>query len=73
MKLSKFLLHQETVETEDVSKGKYGNMPMIQSASKPDVEFVELKDLTTNVADKKVWVRARLQTSRAKGWFRITQ
>ncbi|XP_052716623.1 aspartate--tRNA ligase, cytoplasmic-like [Crassostrea angulata] len=58
---------QEAVETEDVSKGKYGNMPMIQSASKPDVEFVELKDLTTNLADEKVWVRARLQTSRAKG------
>lgn len=61
------------METEDVSKGKYGNMPMIQSASKPDVEFVELKDLTTNLADKKVWVRARLQTSRAKGWFEINQ
>lgn len=57
------------METEDVSKGMYGNMPMIQSANKLDTEFLDLKDLTPAQADKKVWVRARLQTSRAKGLF----
>ncbi|XP_048779800.2 aspartate--tRNA ligase, cytoplasmic-like [Ostrea edulis] len=57
----------DPMETEDVSKGMYGNMPMIQSANKLDTEFLDLKDLTPAQADKKVWVRARLQTSRAKG------
>jgi aspartyl-tRNA synthetase len=62
------LLKQDPVETEDVSKGLYGNLPMIQSVKKLDTEFLDVKDLTPSQADRKVWVRARLQTSRAKGW-----
>lgn len=42
-------------------------MPMIQSTERPDRTILDLKDLTPSLKDKKVWVRARLQTSRAKG------
>ena len=63
------LFWQEPVETEDVSKGMYGNRPMIQSASRPDITFLDVSSLTPSQADKKVWIRARLQTSRAKGRF----
>lgn len=58
---------QQASQEEDVSKGFYGNMPMIQSTERPDRTILDLKDLTPSLKDKKVWVRARLQTSRAKG------
>ncbi|XP_062588514.1 aspartate--tRNA ligase, cytoplasmic-like [Saccostrea cucullata] len=62
-------VQQDVVETVDVSKGLYGNLPMIQSVKKldPGTEYLDVKDLTPAQADRKVWVRARLQTSRAKG------
>jgi len=47
--------------------GQYGNMEMIQSKEKIDRTVLDLKDLTPKLADQKVWVRARLQTSRSKG------
>lgn len=59
--------HQEEEEGEDVSQGNYGNMEMIQSKTKPDRCIVDLKQLTTELGDQRVWVRARLQTSRSKG------
>lgn len=58
---------QQVSQEEDVSKDLYGNMPMIQSTERPDRTILDLKDLTPSLKDKKVWVRARLQTSRAKG------
>ncbi|XP_069119964.1 aspartate--tRNA ligase, cytoplasmic-like isoform X1 [Argopecten irradians] len=58
---------QDEEEGEDMSKGQYGVMEMIQSQSKPDRRIVDLKELTPELGDQKVWVRARLQTSRSKG------
>ncbi|KAK3106244.1 hypothetical protein FSP39_015912 [Pinctada imbricata] len=62
---------QQTQESQkeepDCSLGRYGNLPLIQSAEVIDREYLDVKDLGASVADKKVWVRARLQTSRAKG------
>lgn len=51
----------------DCAQGHYGSYPMMQSASKPDTVLRDLKDLTPELADQKVWIRARLQTSRSKG------
>ena len=59
----------QTIEGEDVSKGFYGNLPLIQSAEKIDRTVLDVKELIPNLKNKKVWVRARLQTSRAKGGF----
>ena len=61
------ILYLKAVQEEDVSKGCYGIMPLIQSAEKIDRTVLDLKQLTPSLVDKKVWVRARLQTSRAKG------
>ncbi|KAH3699237.1 aspartate--tRNA ligase, cytoplasmic-like [Dreissena polymorpha] len=52
---------------KDVSEGFYGVMPLIQSKERLDRRVLALKELTPDLADKKVWVRARLQTSRSKG------
>lgn len=52
---------------KDVSEGCYGNLPLIQSTERNDRRIFALRELTSNLADKKVWVRARLQTSRSKG------
>jgi len=54
-------------EGEDASEGMYGLLPLIQSASKPDRVIIRVNDLTTEKQDQKVWVRARLHTSRSKG------
>ncbi|KAL1130697.1 hypothetical protein AAG570_011938, partial [Ranatra chinensis] len=57
----------------DVSAGKYGTCPLIQSSNHgPNSEgrcrvFTRIKDLHEGIADSNVWVRARLHTSRAKG------
>lgn len=55
--------------SEDISIGKYGVLKMIQSSKDyvPDRVFVDLKNLTTTLADSSVWIRGRLHTSRAKG------
>ncbi|XP_055347102.1 aspartate--tRNA ligase, cytoplasmic-like [Paramacrobiotus metropolitanus] len=52
---------------EDISKDLYGKLPLIQSTSKPDRTLTKLKDLGVALADQSLWVRARVQTSRAKG------
>lgn len=57
----------EAAEGEDYSKDRYGNSKLIQSTEKPDRELVKIKTLTASEANKRVWVRARLHTSRAKG------
>lgn len=40
---------------------------MIQSTQRIERKILNLRDLTADIADQKVWVRARLQTSRSKG------
>lgn len=60
----------ESVEDagEDISKGKYGQAPMIQSREKhPERNFVAVRELKGSVGQKPVWVRARIHTSRCKG------
>lgn len=49
---------------DDFSKGLYGLWPLIQSKEKVDRVLVNVCDLTTSLADTKVWVRGRMQTSR---------
>ncbi|XP_047541519.1 aspartate--tRNA ligase, cytoplasmic [Vanessa atalanta] len=52
----------------DISEGKYGNMKMIQSTGEhTDRVYTDVKDLGVHLDGKLVWIRARLQTSRAKG------
>ena len=58
-----------TEGADDCSKGSYGILPMIQSKEKIDRALVNLKELTSDRADHKVWVRGRLHTSRAVGWY----
>ena len=66
--LISFCVLQVTESDEkDVSQGCYGNLPLIQSQERIDRKILALKELTADLADKKVWVRARLQTSRSKG------
>ncbi|XP_066151010.1 aspartate--tRNA ligase, cytoplasmic [Euwallacea fornicatus] len=58
----------EAPAEEDVSIGKYGNLPLIKSD--PTVlkhTFTYIKDLTKHLTGNTVWVRARLHTSRARG------
>ncbi|XP_049882714.1 aspartate--tRNA ligase, cytoplasmic [Pectinophora gossypiella] len=53
---------------EDISEGRYGVMKMIQSSGEhQDRVYTNVKDLGVKLDGKNVWVRARLQTSRAKG------
>ncbi|XP_076456019.1 aspartate--tRNA ligase, cytoplasmic-like isoform X2 [Babylonia areolata] len=51
----------------DVSEGRYGNLPLNQSQEKVQRKIHKVCELTSALADQKVWVRARLHTSRAKG------
>lgn len=54
----------------DVSAGKYGNHGLIQSNADAQLQarqFAHVRDLGKDKADKIVWVRGRLHTSRAKG------
>ncbi|XP_076357622.1 aspartyl-tRNA synthetase isoform X2 [Tachypleus tridentatus] len=62
-------LIKEGVNTleEDYSVGQYGKLPMNQSQKKIIKYLVDVKELDLKFADKKVWVRGRLHTSRAKG------
>jgi len=54
-------------EGPDVSSGNYGMAPMNQSREKPDYKFIDVSILNPKLNEQKVWVRARLHTSRAKG------
>lgn len=54
--------------SEDVSKGKYGTLPLIRSDTKSiKREFTRVKDLNKAGSGKSVWLRARLHTVRARG------
>lgn len=53
---------------DDVSKGMYGNLPLIRSElNYPKREFFEVKNLTKELASKILWVRTRLHAVRARG------
>lgn len=53
---------------DDVSKGKYGNLPLIRSESSyPKREFVTVTELNQKLAGKVIWIRVRLHTVRARG------
>ncbi|XP_065176204.1 aspartate--tRNA ligase, cytoplasmic-like [Sycon ciliatum] len=54
---------------EDVSKGLYGDMPVIRSTDRPGRTFVRVDELSESLADKTVLVRARLHTSRLTGKY----
>ncbi len=58
---------QATSEGEDYSKDRYGNMPIIKSTEKPDRKLLNVKDISADLHEKKIWVRGRLHTSRSKG------
>lgn len=52
----------------DVSVGRYGNMPIIQSTERHgDRKLAYVKDVNQKLSEQKVWLRGRLHTSRAKG------
>ncbi|KAL8592566.1 Aspartate--tRNA ligase, cytoplasmic [Nucella lapillus] len=51
----------------DVSEGCYGNLPLNQSQEKVERQIHKVCELTPDLTNHKVWVRARLHTSRAKG------
>lgn len=55
------------VEEVDYSAGSYGNAPLNQSQEKLERAVLRIGDLNSSIVDKKVWVRGRLHTSRAKG------
>jgi len=54
-------------EENDYSKGLYGNSPLNQSQEKIQRTVERVGSLDLPLIDTKVWVRGRLQTSRAKG------
>jgi len=58
--------------SDDCSAGKYGLLPMIQSAEVIRRAFVHVKQLDLNLSETAVWVRGRLHTSRPKGAFIIS-
>lgn len=53
---------------DDVSKGKYGILPLIRSEKNPPKQtFSNVSDLNKTEAGKTVWVRGRLHAVRARG------
>ncbi|XP_056649128.1 aspartate--tRNA ligase, cytoplasmic [Diorhabda carinulata] len=59
---------QNVKEEVDVSLGKYGKLPLIQSNAKnSDRKFLIVSELNKSLSGQNVWVRARLHTSRARG------
>ncbi|KAG7276417.1 hypothetical protein CRUP_007477, partial [Coryphaenoides rupestris] len=66
-KQAKLAAEQQGTEEDDFAKDQYGNAAMVQSQQKLDRELVRIQDLTPEKADKLIWLRARVHTSRAKG------
>lgn len=57
----------EVDEGEDFARDRYGTHPMIQSHKKIERKITRVEELTLDNVDQKVWLRARLHTSRSKG------
>lgn len=59
---------QPQTEEIDVSAGRYGVLPLIRSdTTSIKRTFTYVKDLNKSLAEKQVWVRARLHAVRARG------
>lgn len=61
---------QPSTETQepDISEGRYGVYKLIQSTGENAKRlYTDIRDLNTRLHQRTVWVRARMQTSRAKG------
>ncbi|CAG5053233.1 unnamed protein product [Parnassius apollo] len=59
---------QNDATEPDISEGRYGTRKLIQSSGEHRQRiYTDVKDLSLSLDGKDVWVRARLQTSRAKG------
>ncbi|XP_041988381.1 aspartate--tRNA ligase, cytoplasmic [Aricia agestis] len=59
---------QTEASEPDVSEGRYGTSKLIQSSGENrDRVYTDVKDLNVKLDGKVVWIRARLQTTRAKG------
>jgi len=54
---------------EDTSKGKYGDLPLIQSQTKTDKKYVDLKSLSKDNAGETVTIRVRMQGNRPQSRF----
>lgn len=54
-------------ETEDYSKDRYGDLPLINSKVKTDRKWTDLKFLDLTKKGEKVLIRGRLHTSRGTG------
>jgi lysyl-tRNA synthetase class II len=54
-------------EQGDVSLNMYGERPLNQSQVKVTREVTRVADVNLDRADKTIWIRARLHTSRSKG------
>lgn len=53
--------------SEDISVGKYGVVPLIRSERKIERTYNNVSEITKDFVGKEIWVRARLQTVRARG------
>ncbi|KAF9112104.1 aspartate--tRNA ligase dps1 [Mortierella sp. AM989] len=51
----------------DYSKEFYGKKPMNQSDNRPGLKYERVADINASRAGEKVWIRARVQTSRPTG------
>ncbi|PRP77849.1 hypothetical protein PROFUN_14137 [Planoprotostelium fungivorum] len=55
------------VDTTDVSEGKYGVLPLIQSSTKSGKVFTRVEELDPSKENQVVHIRGRLHNSRGKG------
>jgi len=62
-------LEAEAAESEkdDISKGNYGELEMVQSKEKLNRVWTNVQDITLDKKDQRVLIRARLHTSRLTG------
>lgn len=54
-------------ESEDYSKDKYGNLPLIMSRVKTDKKWTDVKELVLDKKGERVLIRGRLHTARGTG------
>jgi len=54
-------------DPEDPLRDLYGYLPMIQSATRSDRTWTQVKDLGVDLISQEVWVRARVHNTRLKG------
>ena len=52
---------------EDISSGNYGELELIQSQTKTDRKWVKVSEISTELENKDILIRARVHNVRAKG------